>query len=101
MGPRGHGVPRHGGVQHGKERMTDLLNYIEELTERVETSKKAGQSVNELQATITVASLKSLNSDGYAEFLAERAGSRVSRAAFLQSSVNSNIAQIYDRLDKV
>ena len=53
--------------------MTNLRNYIQEITERVEGGKKAGRSVADLQETITVASLKSLNSGGYAEFLAQRA----------------------------
>jgi cyclase len=94
-------MPGHGGVQQGSQRMTNLRNYIQEITERVEGGKKAGRSVADLQETITVESLKSLNSEGYAEFLAERAGPGVSLAAFLQSSVNGNVAQIYERLDKV
>ncbi len=94
-------MPGHGGVQQGKQRMTDLRNYIEELTGRVDRGKKAGQSVMELQNVISVASLKSLNSDGYAEFLAGPMGPNVSPATLLQGRVNNNIAQIYDRLDKV
>jgi cyclase len=96
-----HMMPGHGRVQQGIHLMTNLSNYIEEITERVESGKKAGRSVADLQESITVASLKSLNSEGYAEFLAERAGPGVNLTAFLQSSVNGNIAQIYERLDKV
>ena len=91
-------MPGHGGVQDGRQRMNDLRNYVEELTQRVEVGKKAGQSVMDLQKNITVASLKSLNADGYAEFLA---GPGDNRAASLQPRVNNNIEQIYNRLDVV
>jgi len=94
-------MPGHGGVQQGNQRMMNLRNYIEEVTERVDSGKKAAQSVIELQNSITVASLKSLNSDGYAEFLAGPGGGNASPAALLQGRVNSNIAQIYERLDKI
>lgn len=82
--------------------MTDLRNYIEELTERVEAGKKAGQSIADLQKTITVASLKSLQSDGYAEFLTGGAGrGNAKPAALLQSRLNTNTEHIYNRLDAV
>ena len=37
--------------------MTSLRNYIEELTEKVAEAKQAGQTVDEVQQRITVASL--------------------------------------------
>jgi len=94
-------LPGHGGVQQGRQRMNNLRNYIDELTGRVEDGKKSGRSMMDLQRIITVASLKSLNSDGYAEFLAGPASTDVSRATLLQSRVNNNIEHVYDRLDKV
>jgi cyclase len=93
-------MPGHGGVQEGRQRMNDLRNYVEELTQRVEAGKKAGQSVMDLQRNTTVASLKSLKADGYAEFLAGP-GDNSTREALLQPRVNNNIEQIYNRLDVV
>lgn len=90
-----HVMPGHGGVQQGRQRMNDLRNYIEELTTKVITGKMAGQTVADLQQSITTASLKSLQADGYAEFLSGRGGNPSS----LQSRVNTNIEHIYLRLD--
>ena len=50
--------------------MTGQRNYIEELTERVAAGKQAGQSLGELQKRMTVASLKSLQANGYGDILA-------------------------------
>lgn len=75
--------------------MTDLRNYIEELTMRVSAGKKAGQTVADLQESITVASLKSLQADGYAEFLLGPRGNPAS----LQPCVSTNVEHIYERLD--
>ena len=59
----------HGSVQNTRTPMTSLRNYIEELTARVEEGKKAGLTLAEMQKRITVASLKSLQSNGYAGYL--------------------------------
>jgi cyclase len=90
-----HVIPGHGAVQQGRQRMTDLRNYIEELTMRVSAGKQSGQKVADLQKSITVASLKSLQADGYAEFLSGRGGTPSS----LQSRVSTNVEHIYLRLD--
>ena len=84
--------------------MTSMRNYIEELTERVEAGKKAGQSIADLQKTINVASLKSMQADGYGQYLNENAfkhSPRFGPARELQSGVNVNIADIYNNLEKV
>ncbi len=63
-------LPGHAALQTGRTQMVNLRNYIEELTGRVEESRKAGQSLAEMQQRITVASLKSLHSNGYEDYLA-------------------------------
>ncbi len=85
----------HGTVGHGKQRMLDQRNYIEELAERVETGKKAGLPLPEIQKSIPVASIKALASDGYGTLLT--AGRD---AASMQAAVNANIEHVYIRLDK-
>ena len=82
--------------------MVNLRNYIEELTGRVEESRKAGQSLGEMQQRITVASLKSLHSNGYEDYRRDRAvsNSPFSKLPPLQSDVNGNIADVYRNLDR-
>jgi glyoxylase-like metal-dependent hydrolase (beta-lactamase superfamily II) len=94
-------MPGHGGVQDGRQRMTDLRNYLEELTARVDAGKKAGQSIAELQRTITVGSLRSLQADGYGDFLLGAARGNPNSQAVLQERINTNIEHIYQRLDYV
>jgi cyclase len=96
-------MPGHAALQTGRTAMTSLRNYIEELTGKVEDGKKAGLSVAEMQQRITVASLKSLHSNGYREYLArmdEQSHSRFDKRAPLQDGVNVNIGEIYNNLDR-
>jgi len=97
-------LPGHASLQEGRTIMTSLGNYIEELTGRVAEGKQAGLSVGDLQKRITVASLKSLQSNGYAEYL-ERNNARFNptfgKAPPLQPGVNANIVDTYNNLDRV
>ena len=96
-------MPGHAALQTGRVVMTNLRNYIEELTGRVEQGKKAGQTVAEMQQRITVASLKSLQSNGYEAYLArmsEQSHAPFAKVPPLQNGVNANIADIYTNLDK-
>ncbi|HUA87529.1 MAG TPA: MBL fold metallo-hydrolase [Bryobacteraceae bacterium] len=84
----------HGGVQHGKQHMTGQRNYIEELAMRVDAGKKAGQSLGEIQRSMPIASIKSLQ-DGYgASVLAHD-------PAAAQNAVNTNIEHVFNRLSVV
>ena len=83
--------------------MLSIRNYIEELTGKVEEGKNAGKSIAELQKTITVASLKSLQSNGYGELLMrnnERFNPHFGNVPPLQDGVNTNILEIYNNLDR-
>jgi glyoxylase-like metal-dependent hydrolase (beta-lactamase superfamily II) len=55
-----HLIAGHGPVQHGRARMAQFRNYIEDLTARIERAKKAGTPLAELQKTITPVSLPTL-----------------------------------------
>jgi glyoxylase-like metal-dependent hydrolase (beta-lactamase superfamily II) len=95
----------HGPMQSDRVVMTNQRNYIEELTTKVEEGKKAGLTVAEMQKRLTVASLRSLQSNHYAEFLA-----RIQAAGHphfidadvppLQDDVNGNIRDIFKNLDR-
>jgi cyclase len=99
-----HVLPGHAAMQTGRTAMINLRNYIEELTGRVEQGKKAGLTLAEMQQRITVDSLKSLQSNDYAGYLArmsELTHSRYEKTPPLQSGVNVNIGEIYTNLDRI
>jgi cyclase len=96
-------MPGHAALQTDRTVMTNLRNYIEELTGKVEQGKKAGWTVAEMQQRITVASLKSLHSNGYAGYLArmsEQSHSHFEELPPLQNDVNVNLGEIYRNLDR-
>jgi glyoxylase-like metal-dependent hydrolase (beta-lactamase superfamily II) len=83
----------HGAVQHGKQHMIGQRNYIDELAARVELGKKAGQPLSEIQKSMPVASIKTLQAGGYGA--AVRAGRD---EAAMQAAVNTNIEHVFNRL---
>ncbi len=93
----------HGPMQSDRTVMTSQRNYIEELVERVEVGKKAGQDVAELQKRITVASLRSMQSNGYQAFLERTLTAEhvhFGPIAPLQNEVNGNIRDVYKNLER-
>ena len=94
----------HGPLQSDRVVMVSQRNYIEELTGRIEAGKKAGLTVAEMQKRLTVASLRSLQSNGYDAILTRNlaAGSpHFGKLPPLQDAVNVNISDVYTNLDKV
>src|SRR5579859_1811309 len=85
-------LPGHGRVQHSGRDMAGQRNYIEELAERVITGRKTGQSVADLQRTITASSLKSLGS---------RAFMPAATTEDIERGVKENIDSMYDRVERV
>jgi len=97
-----HILGGHGSLQSDRVVMTGLRNYIEELTGRVEQSKGKGLSISDMQTQITVASLKSLSSNGYGAYVAKSMASGIPHFGEmppLQDLVNENITDIYKKLD--
>ncbi len=96
-------MPGHAALQTGRTVMMNLRNYIEELTGRVEQAHTTGLTVAEMQQRITVASLKSLRSNGYQEYLgrmSQQSHSPFAKVAALQTGVNGNISDIYANLNR-
>ena len=96
-------LPGHGAVQPGHDRANQMKNYIEELTALVESGKKAGKPLAELQKTITPASLKTFQSNGYGAYVADTMnkysvylGSRTA----LEDRLAANVDAIYKNLDR-
>jgi glyoxylase-like metal-dependent hydrolase (beta-lactamase superfamily II) len=93
----------HGPMQPDRRIMTCQRNYIEELTQKVADGKAAGLTVEEMEARFTVASLKSLQSNGYGEFLARTQADEQTHFGApppLQNDVNGNIRDTYANLDR-
>jgi glyoxylase-like metal-dependent hydrolase (beta-lactamase superfamily II) len=98
-----HILPGHTSLQTGRVVMRNLRNYIEELTGKVEQGRTAGKSVADLQKNIAISSLKSLQSNGYAELLIrnnELSNPHFGKMPPLQDGVNINILEIYNNLDR-
>ncbi len=96
-------MPGHAALQTDRTVMTNLRNYIEELTGKVEQGKRAGLTLAEMQQRITVASLRSLQSNGYEGYLArmsKHGHSPFAKLPPLQTGVNVNIGEIYNNLDR-
>jgi len=94
----------HGPMRSDRLVMTGQRNYIEELTERVEVGKQAGQTLDEMQKRITVASLHAMQANGYADLLAhvlEVSTPHYGPMPPLQDGVNANIRDVYTNLDRV
>lgn len=93
----------HGPMQPNRTVMMNQRNYIEELTDRVERAKSAGQSLKEMQSRITVASLRSMQSNGYGAFVDRTVAAENPHwgaAPPLQEGVNENIRDVLKNLDR-
>jgi cyclase len=94
----------HGPVQPDRARMIQLRNYVDDLTGLVENGKKAGKPLAELQKAITVTSVKSLQSNGYANYIADNLKNYtiyLGQKTPLEERLAGNIEAIYNRLDLV
>jgi len=98
-----HFLGGHGPMQPDNSVMLNQRNFIEELVEKVEAGKKAGRSLDEMKQLLTVASLRSLQSNNYADFLVrnltEGTPNFGPRPA-LQNDVNDCIRDTYNNLDR-
>ena len=98
-----HIIAGHGAVQHGRDRMGQFRNYIEDLTARVEQGRKAGKSIAELQKTLTPASLSTLQDHGFGSFVVDNMAKYsiyLGQNTALEERLSGNIAAIYNNLDK-
>lgn len=98
-----HLIPGHGPVQNDRARMTQMRNYIEELTGRVEEGKKAGKPLAELQKTLTMASIKTLQANGYGSYVADNLKNfavYLGQRTAVEDRLAANIDAIYKNLDR-
>jgi cyclase len=96
-------IPGHGPVHQGRARMTQMRNYIEELTGRVEEGKKAGKPLAELQKTLTMTSIKTLQANGYGSYVADNLKDLtvyLGQRTAVEDRLSANIDAIYKNLDR-
>lgn len=99
-----HLIPGHGPVQNDRARMTQMRNYIEELTGRIEEGKKAGKPLAELQKTLTMSSVKTLQANGYGSYVADNLKNLtvyLGQRTPVEDRLLANIEAIYKNLDRV
>jgi cyclase len=99
-----HVIGGHGPVHNDRSRMSQFRNYIEDLTMRVEAGKKAGKLLAELQKTITVQSLKTLQDNGFGNWVADNLSKYsvyIGPRTPLEDRLLGNIDAIYKNLDRV
>jgi glyoxylase-like metal-dependent hydrolase (beta-lactamase superfamily II) len=98
-----HIIPGHGPVHNDRARMTQMRNYIEELTGRVQEGKKAGKPLAELQKTLTMTSIKTLQSNGYGSYVADNLNNftvYLGQRTAVEDRLSANIEAIYKNLDR-
>ncbi len=101
-------LPGHGPVHTTRKFMTCLRNYLEELVARVEEGKKAGKTVQELQESMKMDTMKSLQAEGYGKYLqanrddifAHWGNTYLGPPPVFQSSLNANTRITYRNLDR-
>jgi hypothetical protein len=83
-----------------------MAAYISELVEAVAKGKQAGRTVQQLQETITPATLKSLESGGYGRYVGATLvkyypeATQSTPAEALASGVRGNVASVFSTLGK-
>ncbi len=94
--------PGHAGAQEGKALLGNFRNYIEELTGVVRAGIEKGRSAEELQKGITLASLRTLQADGYIEKLranyARATPTYPGAPSAVEGGLAGNIADVYKKL---
>jgi len=97
----------HGGVFRSRDRLYQMANYIEEITEAVVIGRRAGKPLATIQAETTPEKLRTLADGGYGEETAAAilkyrmiAPPRPAPATVIADSVRLNIEQIYTRLEQ-
>jgi cyclase len=98
-----HLIPGHGPVQNDRARMTQMRNYIEELTGRIEEGKKSGKPLAELQKTLTMSSVKTLQANGYGSYVADNLKNLtvyLGQRTAVEDRLLANIEAIYKNLDR-
>jgi len=98
-----HIVGGHGPVQHGRGRMSQFRNYIEDLTGRVERAKKAGVPLADLQKTINTGALDTLKDGGFGDYVTDnlmKYSIYIGPRTPLEDRLSANVTAIYNNLDR-
>ncbi len=97
----------HGAVQQGRQRLTNMANYIDELAAAVSAGRTQGRSAAELQAALGPKSFKSLADGGYGDFIVDSllkytpVAPGTARAEVLADAVKTNLRDTYTAADRI
>jgi glyoxylase-like metal-dependent hydrolase (beta-lactamase superfamily II) len=99
-----HVIGGHAGVQHTRDRLYQMATYIDELTDIVARAGARRLSLEQIQAANTPDKIVSLRG-AYGDYLrdapkyfAQMPGARTDN--FVELAVRTNLADIYQRIDK-
>jgi glyoxylase-like metal-dependent hydrolase (beta-lactamase superfamily II) len=99
-------LPGHGPVHTTREFMTCLRNYLEELVTRVEEGKQVGKTSQDLQDSLTISTMKSLQAKGYGKHLEARLDEVRTHwgdtylGSSSEFSLKANTRIVYEHLDR-
>ena len=92
-------IPGHGSIQQGKSVLAQFRGYVEEVTERVSRGVERGQTLTELEKTITPGTLASLEAADMRRRVERELGTLFpvpeTPAGMLEGSVTSNIQEVF------
>lgn len=101
-----HVIGGHAGVQHGKARLRQMAQYIDELTTSIRPLKARGMTVEQVQASLPPEKIASLRNGNYGEYITQgNLNYRIlepgtTAPSILSDSVKTNITEIYNALDR-
>ena len=96
-------IPGHGPVHQDRSRMGQMRSFIGEVTGRIEEAKKAGKPLDEVQKTLTVSSIRTLQADGYGSWIAanlQNFSVYLGPKTALEDRLAGTIEAIYKNLDR-
>jgi glyoxylase-like metal-dependent hydrolase (beta-lactamase superfamily II) len=92
-------VPGHGSIQEGKSVLAQFRGYVEEVTEKISRGVERGQTLAELQKTITAGNLDSLKSNDMRRRVERELGTLFpvpeTPAAMFDGSVANNVREVF------
>jgi glyoxylase-like metal-dependent hydrolase (beta-lactamase superfamily II) len=104
--PFQHVIGGHGGVQHSRQRLYNVINYLSELTEQVQAGKNGRKTLDQIQQIVVPAKLKSLRDGGYGDFLLENSRKYTvpspddDPSQALANKVKTNVAEVFAALER-
>jgi cyclase len=101
-----HVIGGHGAVQHGRARLYQVGQYLDELTNATRAMKNKGTPLEEIQTSLSPEKVVALREGGYGDYLMQGVAKYTlqqpgtTAPQWLAAAVNTNVAEIYAALDR-